>query len=499
MKHKLDIKFSNNINVSSKTFISTVAAFFAGCLILFFKEALLMATAICGFVVLYFYLLKDFELWQRNLIILLGGYFILTKGFSYIGFHIGRFYIFISEITIFLSLILHNFKFEIVKLFKHVISKWVITWVTLGFILSMLNIYQYQLLSIARDYAMVYYSIFILFGYAFYKNYKNLEKSFKIIGWFFIAHTFWGLFYPLRTVIVAISPKLMGIVPLFNFQQDANSTLFVGGILYFLLVAKQYKWPKLLTLLMVVVQFCLLLIFQVRAVYVGCFFVFLFLFIMHKKSLVFKTAVILIIIFGIGFISNFEMEGRRNRYDIVSARSILEEFASIFTPRRSGTATFRLLWWKAIVNNSLNNPKLFFFGRGFGPSLAIGDYFEVGEKSRKGEEFRGLAKSPHNIILTIFGRMGAIGLLLWLGFNYVFFRYIVQGIMISKRLNEYKICNNLAWIASFVLMVVWASIFGTLLESPFMAIPYFFFMGLGIAIVDELMFNYKRIKQEVHI
>lgn len=350
-----------------------------------------------------------------------------------------------------------------------------------------------QLVSIARDYAIVYYSIFILFGYTFYKSPQTLETFYKILGWVFILHAIWGLFYPFRTVISAISPKLMGITPLFEFRQDADGVIYMGGVLYFVLMAKQYKWPKLSAFLLIFVQFCLILIFQMRAIYVGSFFVFVFLSILKKKKELCGVLLILILIFTLGFISNFNIQGRRGYSNRISAREIMREFISILDPQRSGTASFRLDWWQVIMKDSLDNPGLLFFGRGFGPSLAITSYTETGDWTRENEEIGGLAKSPHNIVITIFARMGVFGLFLWVGFNYLFFLNMFEGIKISSETDNREIHNILVWITGFILMIIGASIFSVLLESPFIAIPYFFFMGLGIAMVEKLKFDSKHI------
>jgi len=90
--------------------------------------------------------------------------------------------------------------------------------------------------------------------------------------------------------------------------------------------------------------------------------------------------------------------------------------------------------------------------------------------------------------------MGIVGLFLWLAINCAFFLHMLKGIRLSRILGEHKIHNILIWIGCFILAIIAASFFAVLLESPFMAIPYFFFMGLGLAIVDRLTVDYNRIE-----
>ena len=212
------------------------------------------------------------------------------------------------------------------------------------------------------------------------------------------------------------------------------------------------------------------------------------------RRILFKVIIILMLIFAAWVVSSFEIKAPRGHYDM-SAKGTVQEFASIFKPHESGTATFRIVWWRLLIKEVSRNPKLLFFGKGFGPSLAVGrDAKMAGDKTRKHKEVGGMAKSPHNILITIFGRMGIMGLFLWLSINYTFFLHMLKGIKISRVLCEYKIHNILIWITCFILAIIGASLFAVLLESPFMAIPYFFFMGLGISIVDRLVLDYNRIK-----
>jgi hypothetical protein len=472
---------------SIKTLLVIAAAVLAACLVIFYKKTLLCVVLLYIFGILYFYILKDFAFWQRNIIILIGGYFILTRGFSYLGLTLGNKPIFIGEIIILLSFILHNFKSSFNALFRHGILKWLLMWILLGLILLVMHLPKFPLISVFRDFAIVYYAIFILFGYAFYQKYHNVTKFFKILGYIFIMNTIWGFFYIFIDFIEAVSPKLMGIMPLFTFRSDANGTIFVGGILYFFLLFKQYGWPKLLSMVLIFLQFSLIMLFQTRAVYVSCLFVYIFLLLEGKWRMIVKSVGILVLILLIAIVLNPEIKKRGTKYYKVNfIEGVTQRFVSIFTPEESGTSRHRLLWYKALFDESFESPKLLFIGRGFGQSLAVAG-LEAGDKNRRAEEIAGLAKSPHSILVTIFARMGIIGMVMWLAVNYLFFSYMFYGIKIANKLDEKEMRNNLIWIAGFILGIVGAALFGVLLESPFTAIPYFFFMGLGIAMVDRFL------------
>lgn len=474
---------NTNFTLVSITLITLLGASLAA-LILFENVFLVIIVACLISFYIYFHMLRKFDVWQRNVILLLGGYLILTRGFSYTGLRIGDFYIFIGEIIIILTLLIKNFKRDIKKFISDMSVKCLLIWAFLGLVLASVSIYDYKLISVARDFAMVYYAIFALFGYAFYKSRENLIKFFDILGWIFAINIIVCFLFQWTHVLEAFSPKMMELVPLFYMRNDAYSVTLMGGVLYFGVIAPRYKWPRAVSLVLILVQICLILILKARAAYVGASVTFLLHMLITRKRLFLNAVTILLMIVAMITIINPQSLDV-NRADEASIASINKEIASIFDPDKSGTASFRLLWWKILLDESFSNTKLLLFGRGFGPSLTIYGDLDRKNFSRRNEEIAGLAKSPHNIIMTIFARMGLAGLLLWLVFNFLFFLKAIKGINLFRLKGDRENFAFVSWITCFFCMILVTSMFGVLLESPFIAIPYFFFMGLGLAILDK--------------
>jgi hypothetical protein len=69
------------------------------------------------------------------------------------------------------------------------------------------------------------------------------------------------------------------------------------------------------------------------------------------------------------------------------------------------TKTWRLTWWKKIIDDTALGDK-FWTGRGFGLNFADYDGFAVDDE--------GSLRSPHNATMTVLGRLGVPGLVLWL-------------------------------------------------------------------------------------
>ena len=100
--------------------------------------------------------------------------------------------------------------------------------------------------------------------------------------------------------------------------------------------------------------------------------------------------------------------------------SAYEHAVSIFDPEGTGSYInaesgdpggnnrFRGIWWTDVINETLaTNPV---FGLGFGSDLAarfLADYDLLSDETFS-------ARSPHSMIVTTFGRMGFLGLAIWI-------------------------------------------------------------------------------------
>jgi len=129
---------------------------------------------------------------------------------------------------------------------------------------------------------------------------------------------------------------------------------------------------------------------------------------------------------------------------------------------------FRLVWWSKVIEETwTTNPV---FGRGFGADLAAGfvqEYYPGTD-----EEFT--ARSPHNISLTIFGRMGLVGTAIWLVLLLALARRGWQTLRHEEDPTGWAL-----WCALVVTLV--SASFGVVLEGPMGAVPFWIFAGLAVA------------------
>lgn len=127
---------------------------------------------------------------------------------------------------------------------------------------------------------------------------------------------------------------------------------------------------------------------------------------------------------------------------------------------------FRAVWWRTVVDETVaGNP---YVGLGFGYDLAgrfVREYYP-----ESSEEF--VTRSPHNVLLTIFGRMGAIGLAAFL---------LVLALVAIETWRS--LSGNADTGAAGAWCAVWALLtsacLGVVLEGPMGAVVFWTLLGVA--------------------
>lgn len=131
---------------------------------------------------------------------------------------------------------------------------------------------------------------------------------------------------------------------------------------------------------------------------------------------------------------------------------------------------FRLVWWNAVTRETLTEAPV--FGLGFGHDLArnfVQEYYPDAT-----DDFT--ARSPHSIIFTMLGRMGLLGLAVFLaicgtlvGLAWRTARHTAQGLADDEAITLYSVCA----------VILISACFGVVLEGPMGAIPFWIMLGLA--------------------
>lgn len=127
---------------------------------------------------------------------------------------------------------------------------------------------------------------------------------------------------------------------------------------------------------------------------------------------------------------------------------------------------FRMVWWKAIVNETVEgNP---WFGLGFGRDLSarfVSEYYP-----EQDDEFD--VRSPHNVVLTMFGRAGLAGAI-----PFIFLIGLTAWRIVRTARN--RGVSTGTWCGAWIILI--SACFGVVLEGPMGAVVFWSLLGLASA------------------
>jgi len=196
----------------------------------------------------------------------------------------------------------------------------------------------------------------------------------------------------------------------------------------------------------------------------------LIIFIFQPKRILMPISLGIMIILILGNLSFLlpDIENLHIRGDF-SFNDLYEIFKSIFVSSSTdagtdlsleGSRSHRLEMWSDIIKETVNEN--LYFGQGFGMDLTA-------------QTFR----HPHNSLISIFGRMGIVGLFLYLSL----FVYILRKIYRKYRQTLYYKQIYL-WFLFYVILSFQILNFSVVLESPMLAIPFYLILGGIIGFLD---------------
>lgn len=175
--------------------------------------------------------------------------------------------------------------------------------------------------------------------------------------------------------------------------------------------------------------------------------------------------------------TNFKLNlgGQRD----ISAESLLLNVQSIVgdsgSDVREGTRTWRLDWWKEIVDYTVYGP-YFWTGKGYGINLADSDGFQV-------EQDHSL-RNPHNGHMTFLARSGVPGFLAWVALQLAFGFSLLRAYARARAARNTLWANLNLWIFAYWLAFLVNASFDVYLEGPQGGIWFWCLFGFGLAALE---------------
>jgi 4-amino-4-deoxy-L-arabinose transferase-like glycosyltransferase len=158
----------------------------------------------------------------------------------------------------------------------------------------------------------------------------------------------------------------------------------------------------------------------------------------------------------------------------INPKALEEHALSIFSVgnanNRLGQDEDRVDWLAQVWEGTTANPATFLLGQGFGEPLL------------KDAENEGMAvREPHNSTFGVFGRLGLIGVSVWLLFLWIMLTRFIRALQDRSRLNT-EVRTVTLWLFMFYILQLILSTVQPSLEFSHCALPFYFFLGLGLGI-----------------
>jgi hypothetical protein len=344
-------------------------------------------------------------------------------------------------------------------------------------VLTAVSIPRYGLEAI-RDAAIWYYAAFFFVGVSLACRQAVADRVWRLFQVFWVLSLIWGAAnFASGENLSKLGPLIpwRGVPVLFNSTHESGQNLGLGAIIVLcLLPFNKHPFWGLALKAYAVAGLAIFAVQEGRGMRVGfaagCAIV-LSLVIARGKPLSISTKLAKLSLLALPAIL---MAAILMPERFLKATQ-LDRFAQARPSDAEGTAYWRLIWWQRLQDEVMRrNPA---FGLGFGESLHL--YHPLLESID--DPF--VARSPHNINVTVFTRMGLAGLALWaltiaIGIGYVYVRAYTGRTSDGKHYSPER-RNELAFWTMMTVATFVNSSFGVLMEGPVLGIWFWFALGFA--------------------
>lgn len=371
---------------------------------------------------------------------------------------------------------------------KDAINFAILAWMAVGAARIALDARAFGLVAV-RDFAIVYYASFFFLA-------QSAASAPRARDYLLRCILFGSACLPFVLLATELFPDFFLSTlsfrgsPLIYFKGDIAPTFMcVASAFIFLNTPRQFRWwARPLACAMVL----WVLAGDNRASILGAVAMLTWIAISRERSFAWLQAGVasLALLALVAFAAWSQNPAAEHRLRTITDRTLsIVDFNGVFSYRspdssiKADNNLFRAIWWKSVINETLSKGPV--FGLGFGHDLAQG--FLRNYNPEMADDFT--ARSPHNLLVTIFGRMGLVGLAPFLAFLFALtirtHRHLTNATADQVGLT--------LWSAPWPILV--ASMLGVVLEGPMGAVVFWTLLGLangygdspspGLAMHDE--------------
>jgi len=350
-------------------------------------------------------------------------------------------------------------------------------WVAVGAARLRFDFPMFGFMSL-RDFAMVYYAgfFFLALGWAVEPAARRwiercLTAGFALVAPVASAFELWPDFFVAHTTVFD--------VPLIFVKSDAAGGFMVAGAAWFLI--RYQRSARWWWLTLAAVNFAGVILGNSRgalaalAVVIGWIAICRVWRLLRPVAVMLAVSAVVLMVAAVISRRPWPQTTAYRLYESVASMTDLQGAKHYESPElgdKSDNNQFRLIWWRAVFAETLTKSP--WLGLGFGYDLA--DQFMRVYYAEGSEEFA--ARSPHNFVLTVFARMGAVGLaplLLMLGLM-ARQTWTVGRCAASGGENGGRFAS---WLAVWGIFT--SACFGVVLEGPMGAVVFWTLLGVAAA------------------
>jgi hypothetical protein len=348
-----------------------------------------------------------------------------------------------------------------------------------------------------RDASFILEAAFALLGFLWARRVDGVASLTGVLAGTFLVNLALGLGFPsLAPALQEMSP-VVGVfrdVPLLGAYSGIGLMMLAGAVFFCLLEPRRVRWPRWVTLALVITQLGWLVVVQARAVYLGAILVLVILAVLGHVRRAGRLVVGLVLgvslVLGVVGFSGSAVSGRvgpvradfilrhATEFTAMLFRHDLADYARLvgsedLDASRSSTA-LRLVWARQAIERWRASASTIIIGEGFGRPLT--DFVVPGGA---------VTRQPHNTHLTVLARLGLTGVLLWVFLIGRVGLLLWQAYRRRASGEDAEGRNLSAWLIVWFGLGLFYTCFQPWLEFSYGGVPFYILTGLAVGLAGR--------------
>ena len=424
---------------------------------------------------------RGVETWQIITLTCLTGYVVLNYGFENLSIPLGPLrFLPIGELLMGVALVLAVLRHR-GPVFRGALQNAPVLYTLALLVLTLIHLAvdvpNYGLYAL-RDSTSSFEAVFLVLGIVWASRERNIKLLAKWLMFLFIVATIYSYTFPWADQLGDWSPASgpFHSVPLLGNYQDVAVYLLAGALFCIWVAPSVSAWPRWFLNILATTQLVGLGILQSRTMYVGIALILVLLVFLRETrrmsqflSLLGGSLAALVLSLLLLSMVGWKVQGRLGPMDMSGLTKELQSiWPSSAESAQLGHESDRRAWYGEVWDKLRSSSGHLVLGVGYGQPL-IDFMSETGQPIRQ----------PHNSSLNVFGRLGLVGLSIWLLFVWTVMKRLWNAARQSGRAAGVHSALHL-WLLTFCVLGLLDSMVQPYFEFSHSAVPFFFLLGVAL-------------------